>query len=94
MINFEWDPAKAEANVRKHGVTFEEAKTIFRDPFSLEIKDDANSIRDEARFITIGRSVEGRILLVGNCDRGDNIRIYSARCATPREQRTYEEHEE
>ena len=94
MLNFEWDPAKAESNFHKHGVAFEEAQTVFFDPLNLDIKDEVNATAEEARFITIGKSDAGRILMVANCIKGDNIRIYSARIATPREKRSYEEHQE
>ena len=89
-ISFEWDPAKAEANRRKHGIGFDEAATIFGDPISLTITDEQHS-EAEPRFITIGSSVRSRLLVVVHTDRGEAIRIISAREATRRERRTYEE---
>lgn len=89
MLEFEWDPDKAAANIRKHGVTFEEAATVFGDPLSLTAHDPDHS-EDEDRYITMGTSVEGRPLIVSHTDRDDRIRIISARKATRREQKAYE----
>ena len=87
---FEWDPKKAWSNVGRHGVTFEEAATVFGDRLSLTIPDPIHS-SSEHRFVTIGLSANGRLLVVVHTDRGDAIRIISARRANTRERRTYEE---
>ena len=89
-IEFESDPAKARGNVRKHGVSFEEAATVFGDPLSVTIRDPLHST-DEQRFIIEGCSRQGRIIVVVHVDRGHRIRIISARLATRRERRKYEE---
>ncbi len=89
-IRFEWDERKAKQNERKHKVTFEEAITVFADPLSLTIPDPLHSW-DEERFVTMGLSVKRRLLVVVHTDRGDTIRIISARRATPRERSEYEE---
>jgi uncharacterized protein len=88
----EWDPAKAAANRRKHGVDFREAVTTLEDPLSMTYPDPEHSV-EERRFITIGSSSKGRILVVAHADRGAAVRIISARQATPRERRFYEEGE-
>lgn len=87
---FEWDESKDIENLRRHGVSFEECFTIFGDPLSLTIDDPLHSI-EEDRFITIGFSDRGKILVVVHTERGNNIRIISARLATPRERRIYGE---
>ncbi len=87
---FEWDPVKAEANFRKHGVAFEEAATVFGDPLSVTIADPLHSA-GEHRFIIVGRSRPGRILVVAHVERGDRIRLISARRATKPERKQYEE---
>ncbi len=86
---FEWDPEKAEINIRKHGVTFPEASTVFGDPFSLTIHDPDHS-ENEHRFLILGRSLENRLLVVSFTDREPNTRIISARKATIKERRKYE----
>jgi uncharacterized DUF497 family protein len=86
----EWDPAKAAANRRKHGVDFHEAVTTLEDPLSTTYPDPEHSA-DERRFITIGLSSKGRTLVVAHADRRAAVRIISARQATPRERRFYEE---
>jgi uncharacterized DUF497 family protein len=92
-LNFEWDEEKAKFNLKRHpGVSFEEAKTVFDDEFSLTI-DDPNHSEEEERFIDIGHSVKGRLLVVIYTERGGNIRIISARKATPNERKQYEENE-
>jgi len=89
-IHFEWDDEKAEANVVDHeGVTFFEAATVFADPLSIIVDDDEHSI-DEPRFLTIGRSDRERIVIVSYTERGNAIRIVSARNAEPKEIRAYE----
>ena len=90
---FEWDPNKARLNVKTHGVSFEEASTAFRDPLSQTIDDPLHS-GDEERFVLIGQSVQGRLLVIVHTERGDRIRIISARLATKRERFRYEENEE
>ena len=89
-LNFEWDHAKAASNAAKHGVTFEEASMVFGDERSLTIFDPEHS-RDEDRFVTLGMSAFGRLLVVVHTDRGDNIRLISARQANQRERRDHEE---
>lgn len=89
-LEFEWDPAKAEANQRKHGVSFPEAGTAFGDPLSVTIPDTRHSM-DEDRYILFGRSDQGRLLAVMHTERDTAIRIISARLVTARERREYEE---
>jgi len=89
-LNFEWDPDKDEANAHKHGVTFEEASTAFGDPLSVTIPNPEHSER-EVRFLLLGRSSTGRLLVVAHTERGERIRIISARPATRRERRDYEQ---
>lgn len=90
---FEWDPKKAQLNIKNHGVSFDEASTAFRDPLSLTIDDPLHS-EDEKRFVLIGRSIRGRLLVIVHTDRVERIRIISARLATKRERLRYEENEE
>ncbi|MEJ7700444.1 MAG: BrnT family toxin [Pyrinomonadaceae bacterium] len=90
---FEWNPEKAAINQRKHGISFEEAETIFSDPFSLTIPDPLHSV-EENRFTIIGFSDQQRYLVVVHTDRSDKIRIISARLATPIERRKYEQENE
>jgi hypothetical protein len=85
-----WDPRKAAANLKKHKVSFEEASTVFADGLALTGADPDHSL-GEARWITFGESVRGRLLVVSHTDEGDIIRIISARVATRREKRFYEE---
>ncbi len=89
-MEFEWDQNKAIANLQKHRVSFSEAATVFRDPLSITFPDPDHSIY-ESRFITIGLSTGGKVIILSHTDRGDNIRIISARKATRKEQRFYEE---
>jgi uncharacterized DUF497 family protein len=89
-VNFEWDPRKAAQNLRKHGVSFQEAATVFGDPFALTF-DDPDHSATEQRYITVGMSNAGRVLIVAHADRGENIRIVSARKTTRSERRHYEE---
>ena len=89
-LNFEWNEQKATINKNKHGVSFEEANTVFADPLSLTIDDPLHS-RSEQRFIIIGRSIRQRTVVVIYVERRNNIRIISARLATSREKKTYEE---
>ena len=90
-FRFHWDPEKARANLAKHGVSFEEGATVFGDPLSLTIVDATHSTRDEARFLILGESSSGRLLVVAHTETGDDIRLISARLATRRERRDYEE---
>ena len=89
-MDFEWDEAKAQTNERKHGVTFTEAETVFGDPLAITGSDPLHA-DDEDRFLTMGRSVPGRLLVVSHTDRGDVIRIISARGVTRRERKDYED---
>jgi uncharacterized DUF497 family protein len=89
MIDFEWDPRKASTNFQKHGVTFREAAAVFQDPLSITIYDPNRSI-DEDRFITVGTSTTGRLLIVAHTDRGNATRIISARQLTRSERQAYE----
>ena len=88
-LTFEWDSEKALANERKHGVLFDEAATAFGDPLSITISDPDHS-DDEDRSILMGSTYRGRILVVVHTDRGDSVRIISARRATRTERRSYE----
>ena len=89
MLTFEWDTNKAATNLTKHDVGFPEASTVFGDALSLTIPDPAHSQAEE-RFIILGRSHRGRLLVVVHTERGDNIRIISARLASRRERKDYE----
>ncbi len=89
-MNFEWDPRKATQNHRKHGVSFHEAATVFGDPLAMTYHDPDHSILEQ-RFITVGISDSGRLLIVAHADRGENIRIVSARKTTLRERKHYEQ---
>ena len=89
-MTYEWDPAKAAANVRKHRVTFEEAASVFLDPSALTFWDPDHS-GDEDREITIGRSGRQRVVFVAHTARASRVRIISARRATRREQNQYEQ---
>ena len=86
----EWDPEKAASNLVKHGVDFHEAATILADPLSTTFADPAHS-GDELRYLTIGSAVSGRILVVAHTDRGEAVRLISARAATPSERKFYEQ---
>lgn len=91
-LRFEWDVNKATANTAKHGVSFEEVATVFRDPIAT-IFDDEDHSDEESREIIIGHSDMNRLLLVCFTERDDAIRIISARKATRKERRDYEEHQ-
>lgn len=90
VFDFEWDREKAEANLRKHRVSFEEAASVLGDPLSLTI-DDPDRSGNEQRLLTLGYSTRARLLVVVHLERGDTMRIISARRATRHERRTYEE---
>ncbi len=86
---FEWDEDKARENLKKHQVSFEEGKTIFGDPFQMTYPDPEHSDFEE-RYINIGTSERGRVLVVGHTERGARIRLINCRKATPDERREYE----
>jgi uncharacterized DUF497 family protein len=88
-VEFEWDPDKAEENLRDHGVALSEAQTVFGDPLEVTIPDPDHS-EGEFRFLSLGRSEVDRLLIVSYTERGSRIRIISAREATPKERRDYE----
>jgi len=90
MVKFDWDPAKARSNFKKHGVSFEEARSVFYDDFARQFFDEEHS-QIEERFILLGMSISSRILVVCHCERqnGDTIRIISARKATSSERNYY-----
>lgn len=87
---FEWNEEKSKENLRKHGVSFDEAKTVFNDPLAMTIADPGHSSRED-RYIDMGMSSRGRILMVWHTERGPNIRIIGSRKATPSQRRQYEE---
>ncbi|MBM4090601.1 MAG: BrnT family toxin [Planctomycetes bacterium] len=90
-LQFEWDEDKAASNVAKHGVTFDEATTVFGDPLAA-IFDDEEHSRDELREIIIGRSILQRLVLVSFTERGEEVvRIVRARIASKRERKDHEE---
>jgi len=89
-MRFEWDSRKAKLNQSKHRISFEEAATAFRDPLSVTGPDPDHSI-GEHRFVTFGFSSKGRVLAISHTERGDSIRVISARRATKQERKTYEE---
>jgi uncharacterized DUF497 family protein len=89
LCSFEWDPAKAAQNVRKHGVQFSEALGVFSDDYAITMKDD-ESDPNEQRFVTIGAGMKGRVLVVVYSYRGENLRIISARTAGRFEREFYE----
>ena len=90
-LQFTWDPRKAETNLQKHGVSFEDAATVFRNPLAKVLPDPTHS-EQEQRSLIIGHSSEGRLLLVVFTETTEKIRIISARDASVRERREYEEH--
>jgi uncharacterized DUF497 family protein len=91
-MKFSWDPKKAAANLKKHGVSFEEASTVFRDILSVTGSDPDHSV-GERRFVTFGNSSQSRLLVVAHTEEVENIRIISARLVTRQERRIYEEGE-
>lgn len=88
-MRFEWDRRKAQLNLRKHRVGFDEAATVFYDPLSVTFEDPDHSL-DEERLITVGFSLHKRLLVISHLERGPAIRIISARTATPHERRKHE----
>jgi hypothetical protein len=89
-MDFEWDPDKAIGNLAKHGVAFPDAATVFGDPQAITFSDPDHS-EDEDRFLTFGHSIQGNLLIVSHTDRGERTRIISARRATRKERKLYEE---
>jgi len=89
-VEIEWDPRKAESNLRKHRVSFAEAATVLRDPLSATVPDPDHSSEEE-RYLTVGRSLRRRLLIVSHTERGDRTRIISARELTHAEKEAYEE---
>ena len=89
-IPVEWDEEKAEINLKKHKLSFEEARSVLGDPFSITVDDPDHSM-EEQRFIDIGKSANGKLLVVIYTERRNKIRIISCRKATPTERRKYEE---
>ncbi len=90
MINFSWDQAKAKSNLKKHGVSFDEAQSVFYDDLAVQFYDEDSF--DEERFLLLGMSSDSRILMVVHCEQGEggeNLRIISARKATKNEQQHY-----
>ncbi len=89
-MEFEWNPDKASINIRKHSISFQEAATVFDDSLSVTFPDPDHSIGED-RYVIIGMSGSGQLLVVSHTDRGNCIRIISARKATRQERRFYEE---
>jgi uncharacterized DUF497 family protein len=89
-MQYEWDENKAGANLIKHGVAFDEAETVFDDPLYVDFYDPDHSV-SENRYIIIGESYKQRLLFVSYTERGDIVRLISAREATPSEKKGYEE---
>ncbi len=90
MVVYEWDAGKAAANQRKHGISFDEATTVFLDPLALTFPDPDHE-PEEHREVTIGHTISERIVFVSHCERGKRVRIISARRATRAERTQYEE---
>jgi len=88
-MEFEWDAVKAASNLDKHGVSFAEAITVFGDPLEMTIPDPDHSL-EEFRFVSMGHSATGRVLVVAYTEREGRVRVISARAATPTERRRYE----
>ena len=93
FLEFEWDSEKARRNLRKHSVTFREGMMVFNDEFALTYSDDAHS-RHEQRFLTLGLSDVGRVLVISHTMVGEKVRLISARKATRRERELYEKEAE
>jgi uncharacterized DUF497 family protein len=90
-VIYEWDPKKADENLNRHRISFDEATSVFADPFALTFDDPDHSM-DERRYITIGTSSKQRIVFVSHADRGeDHVRIISARPTTATEAHAYQE---
>jgi uncharacterized protein len=91
VIEFEWDEAKARVNLAKHGISFEEATSVFNDPLTITITDPLHSSPGEERWVTMGPSYRRRLLAVVHSEEADTIRVISAREVTRRERKAYEE---
>jgi len=91
-VQFEWDPDKAASNLDKHGVSFDEATSVFGDPLATTVRDWEHSLEEE-RFLTTGMSIQQRVVIVWHTEREETIRIVGGREATLRERRTYESDE-
>lgn len=89
-LTFEWDENKSKQNLKKHGVTFGEAKTVFNDPFAITIEDPDHSANED-RYLDIGLSLKGEVLVVWYTERNDSIRLIGCRKATRFERKAYEE---
>ena len=89
MVQFEWHPEKAHKSVSKHGVSFDEAATVFGDPLAVTI-DDPDHSQEERRFLTTGLSERKRLIIVAHTDREGRVRIITAREVTPAERKQYE----
>ena len=89
-MEFEWDPDKAAGNLAKHGVSFQEAASVFGDTLAITYYDPDHS-DDEDRYLTFGHSAGGRLLVISHIDRGEHTRIISARSMTRRERQKYEQ---
>ncbi len=89
MLQFEWDPGKAERNLEKHGVSFPEAATVFGDELSYTF-DDPDHSDEEVRYLTVGFSRTGKLIIVSHTDRQEKIRIISARALTKQERQFFE----
>lgn len=89
-MNFEWDSEKAAENLERHRISFEEAATAFGDPLSITIGDPDHS-EAEDRYVLLGMTFRGRLVVVVHTDRGENVRLISARLASRRERRSYEQ---
>ena len=89
-MHFEWDASKGASNLKKHRVSFDEAVTVFYDPLAATF-DDPDHSQDESRFVTVGYSAQGRLLVVCHVERGRVVRLISARRATPRERKRHED---
>jgi hypothetical protein len=87
---YDWDPEKADANFKKHGVHFSETESVFEDDYAITIADNESDF-EEQRFVTIGTGLNTRVLVVVYCYRGEKIRIISARLAETVERKQYEE---
>jgi uncharacterized DUF497 family protein len=88
-LNFEWDPNKASSNLEKHGVSFDEASTAFSDPLCATIA-DPDHLEGEERYLLLGLTFRGRLVVVAHTDRSEAVRLISARLATRRERQDYE----
>ncbi len=89
-MELEWDPDKAEANERKHGISFHEGATVFEDPLAITFADPDHSV-DEERYLTFGLSRFNRLVVTSHTDRGERVRIISARLMTRQERTIHEE---